>query len=72
MIYVEDDEHKHKVIKGFTQKYNVNKLIYFKTFQDIRLAIVRKKEIKKWRREKKNKLVNLKNPEWRDLSVDFE
>jgi putative endonuclease len=65
-------EHKHKVIKGFTQKYNVNKLIYFKTFQDIRLAIVRKKEIKKWRREKKNKLVNLKNPEWRDLSVDFE
>jgi putative endonuclease len=63
MIYDEDDEHKHKVIKGFTQKYNVNKLIYFETFQDIRLAIIR---------EKKNKLVRLKNPEWRDLSFDFE
>ncbi len=72
MIYVEDDEHKHKIIKGFTQKYNVNKLIYFETFQDIRLVIAREKEVKKWRREKKNKLVNLKNPEWRDLSLDFE
>jgi putative endonuclease len=58
MVYVEDDEHKYKIIKGFTQRYNVNKLIYFETFQDVRLAIARKKEIKKWRREKKNKLVS--------------
>ena len=65
-------EHKQKIIKGFTQKYNVNKLIYFETFQDVRLAIAREKEVKKWRREKKNKLVKLKNPEWRDLSFDFE
>jgi putative endonuclease len=64
-------EHKHKIIKGFTQKYNVNKLVYFETFQDVRLAIAREKEIKKWRREKKNKLVKLKNPEWRDLSFNF-
>ena len=71
MIYVEDDEYKHKIIKGFTQRYNVNKLIYFETFQDIRLAIARKKEIKKWRREK-NKLLILKNPEWRNLSFNFE
>ena len=65
-------EHKQKIIKGFTQKYNVNKLIYFETFQDVRMAIARKKEVKKWGREKKNKLVKLKNPEWRDLSFDFE
>ena len=54
MIYVEDDEHKHKIIKGFTQKYNVNELIYFETFQYVRLAIARGKEIKSWIREKKN------------------
>jgi putative endonuclease len=50
----------------------VNKLLYFETFQEVRLAIAREKEIKKWRREKKNKLVKLKNPEWRDLNFDFE
>ncbi|APF17266.1 GIY-YIG nuclease family protein [Caldithrix abyssi] len=65
-------EHKNKLIDGFTKKYNINKLVYYETFQDVRAAIEREKEIKKWRREKKNKLVNTKNPEWRDLSKDFE
>ncbi|MHB2154791.1 GIY-YIG nuclease family protein [Calditrichota bacterium GD2] len=65
-------EHKNKLIDGFTKKYNINKLVYYETFQDVRAAIEREKEIKKWRREKKNKLVNTKNPEWRDLSEDFE
>ncbi|MHB2154790.1 GIY-YIG nuclease family protein [Calditrichota bacterium GD2] len=65
-------EHKNKLINGFTKKYNINKLVYYETFQDVRAAIEREKEIKKWRREKKNKLVNTKNPEWRDLSEDFE
>ena len=46
-------EHKNKVIKGFIQKYNVDKLVYFELFQDIQLAIMREKEIKRWRREKK-------------------
>ncbi|HGY54546.1 MAG TPA: GIY-YIG nuclease family protein [Caldithrix abyssi] len=65
-------EHKNKLIDGFTKKYNIIKLVYYETFQDVRLAIEREKQIKKWRREKKNNLVNTLNPEWRDLSEDFE
>jgi len=61
-------EHKNKLIKGFTEKYNLNKLVYFEHTQDIYSAITREKEIKKWRREKKNKLVSLTNSEWQDLS----
>jgi putative endonuclease len=61
-------EHKNKLIKGFTEKYNVNKLVYFEETQDVTAAIEREKEIKKWRREKKNQLVNLMNPKWDDLS----
>lgn len=61
-------EHKNKLIEGFTEKYNVNKLVYFEETQDVNSAIAREKEIKKWRREKKNKLVNHMNPNWKDLS----
>ncbi|NOX88024.1 MAG: GIY-YIG nuclease family protein [Calditrichaeota bacterium] len=64
-------EHKNKLIDGFTQKYNINKLVYYEVFMDVRYAIEREKQIKKWRREKKNKLVNTKNPEWKDLSNDL-
>ena len=65
-------EHKNKLIDGFTKRYNIIKLVYYETFQDVRLAIEREKQIKKWRREKKNNLVNTMNPKWRDLSEDFE
>jgi putative endonuclease len=61
-------EHKTKVVPGFTEKYNVNKLVYFEETHDVRAAIAREKEIKKWRREKKNNLVVAVNPEWKDLS----
>ncbi len=61
-------EHKNKIIKGFTSKYNVNKLVYYEQTTDITSAIAREKEIKKWRREKKNALINSMNPEWNDLS----
>ena len=61
-------EHKNKIIQGFTQKYNLNKLVYFEETNDINAAITREKEIKKWRREKKDKLVNQLNPNWIDLS----
>ena len=64
-------EHKNKRIGGFTEKYNVKKLVYFEKTQDINAAIEREKEIKKWRREKKNQLVNLMNPKWDDLSSDW-
>jgi len=60
-------EHKNKLISGFTEKYNLSKLVYFEETQDILSAITREKEIKKWRREKKNQLVNKVNPVWEDL-----
>jgi len=49
-------EHKNKLVKGFTEKYKVNKLVYFEETGDVRSALTREKEIKKWRREKKNAL----------------
>jgi putative endonuclease len=61
-------EHKNKLIEGFSQKYNLNKLVYYEETRDIYVAISREKEIKKWRREKKNQLVNRINSDWRDLS----
>ena len=61
-------EYKNKLVKGFTEKYNVNKLVYFEETQDVTVTIAREKEIKKWRREKKNQLVNRMNPNWKDLS----
>ena len=61
-------EHKNKLIKGFTAKYNVNKLVYFDYTSDVKSAIVREKQIKGWTRQKKNELVQSINPEWKDLS----
>ena len=61
-------EHKNKQIVGFTEKYNLNKLVYFEETQEVYTAINREKEIKKWRREKKNQLVSQVNPGWQDLS----
>jgi len=64
-------QHKNKLIEGFTEKYNVNKLVYFEQSTDINSAITREKEITKWRREKKNKLVENTNKSWEDLSEQW-
>jgi putative endonuclease len=64
-------QHKNKLIPGFTCKYNVNRLVYFETTNDVRAAITREKEIKAWRREKKVALIESTNPQWRDLSEDW-
>ena len=61
-------EHKTKQVSGFTEKYNVGKLVYFEETPDVGIAIAREKEIKKWRRQKKNALVVALNPAWKDLS----
>ncbi|GAB4458789.1 MAG: GIY-YIG nuclease family protein [Anaerolineae bacterium] len=61
-------QHKQKQIDGFTAKYNVTKLVYYEETTDVKTALAREKEIKKWRREKKNMLVSAVNPVWRDLS----
>ena len=64
-------EHKNKLIEGFTKKYNLTKLVYFEQTDDVNTTIRREKEIKKWRREKKNILVESMNPNWDDLSEKF-
>lgn len=64
-------EHQKKLVKGFTEKYNVNKLVYFEETRDVIAAIAREKEIKKWRREKKNSLVLNINANWQDLSREL-
>jgi len=60
-------EHKQKIIKGFTNKYNVDKLIYFEQFDFIDLAIAREKQIKGYSRAKKKALVEQFNKEWKEL-----
>ena len=64
-------EHKNKSIEGFTKKYNVHKLVWYEWTEDVIGAISREKEIKKWRREKKNKLIEENNPMYKDLSNDL-
>jgi putative endonuclease len=61
-------EHKTKINKGFTYKYNCEKLVYYETFALMIEAIAREKQLKNWKREWKNELVNDFNPEWKDLS----
>jgi len=62
-------EHKNKLIEGFTKKYNLDKLVYFEHTADVNNAIRREKEIKKWRREKKNNLIESLNPGWAELTL---
>ena len=64
-------EHKNKLVKGFTSKYNLNKLVYFEETNDIRSAIVREKQIKGWLRKKKIELIDRENPTWNDLSSNW-
>ena len=65
-------EHKNKLLKGFTKKYNVNKLVYFEQTSDINEAIKREKILKKWNREWKIELIKKQNPEFKDLSSEWE
>ncbi len=62
-------EHKNKLIEGFSKKYNLTKLVYFEQFTNVNDAISREKEIKNWRREKKNALIETINISWKDLSI---
>ena len=64
-------EHKTGIKKGFTQKYGVNMLIYFETFQNIEEAIIREKRLKKWNRSWKIELVEEENKQWIELASDW-
>lgn len=59
-------EHKNKLVDGFTQRYNVHKLVYFEQYSEINDALKREKQLKRWARAKKNLLVESKNPNWED------
>ena len=65
-------EHRNKLVDGFTSKYNINKLVYVESTTDVTAAIQREKQIKGWNRNKKNELVESVNPEWEDLSKQWE
>lgn len=60
-------EHKNNLVEGFTNKYRVHTLVYFEEHSDINQAILREKQMKKWKREWKLNLIEKLNPEWRDL-----
>lgn len=64
-------EHKNKIIKGFTQKYGVDLLVYFEETNDINSAIKREKQLKTWNRSWKLELIEKSNPNWRDLYRDI-
>ena len=61
-------EHRnHLDPNSFTSQYNVHKLVYFEQTSDVRAALEREKQLKGWRRSKKNALIEKMNPEWKDL-----
>ena len=64
-------EHKSKMISGFTSKYKVTKLVYYKNYPTMPEAIAREKQIKGGSRQKKIDLINSMNPEWKDLYEEF-
>ena len=64
-------EHKNKLIPGFTEKYNVHKLVYFEKTTDVKAAIQREKNLKKWNRSWKIELIKKHNPQFKDLSEEW-
>ena len=64
-------EHRHKLVDGFTKRYNVTWLVYYEETSDVVAAIEREKQLKGWRRSKKVALIESMNPQWKDLSLEW-
>jgi putative endonuclease len=64
-------QHKNHRLEGFTDVYNCTRLVHWESFKEVANAIDREKQLKRWRREKKDCLVERKNPEWKDLAADW-
>ena len=64
-------EHKSELIEGFTKKYHLHNLVYYEVYEDVRSAITREKQLKKWKRNWKINLIKKMNPQWRDLYPDI-
>ncbi|HHX8657217.1 MULTISPECIES: GIY-YIG nuclease family protein [Vibrio diabolicus subgroup] len=65
-------QHKNGVVEGFTKKYNVHKLVYFELFEDMATAITREKQLKQWKRKWKLDLVRETNPNFLELSAEYQ
>ncbi|MFC1659155.1 GIY-YIG nuclease family protein [Pseudomonadota bacterium] len=65
------EEHKEKIIKGYTAKYDINKLVYYEVYEDVCAAIWREKIIKKWKRSIKFDAIERMNPDWNDLYFEL-
>ena len=61
-------EHKSHMLKGFTDKYNIDRLVYFESTPDVSAAIQREKQLKGWKRDRKIDLISAFNPKWADLT----
>ena len=64
-------EHKNNLIEGFTQKYDVHNLVYYEVTESVESAINREKQLKKWNRAWKIKLIEKTDPKWKDLYFNF-
>jgi putative endonuclease len=64
-------QHKYDSIEGFAKKYEVHRLVYYESYQDVHAAIAREKQVKRWRREKKIALIEKMNPRWQDLAESW-
>ena len=64
-------QHRNKMVQGFTQKYSVKRVVYYELHANAESAITREKQMKKWRRSWKIRLIEEKNPSWRDLYDDI-
>ncbi len=64
-------EHKNHLVKGFTNKYKITRLVYYESGSDVKAAISREKQIKGWLRKKKIALIESVNPEWKDISEEW-
>ena len=65
-------EHRSGFVEGFTKKYNIHKLVYYEEASYLRSALAREKQLKGWTRAKKNALIQRLNPEWKDLSANWD
>ena len=65
-------EHRNHLVDGFTKRYTVHKLVYYEHTSDVYSALEREKQLKGWTRAKKNALVVTMNPEWKDLSENWD
>jgi putative endonuclease len=64
-------QHREEVVRGFTKRYGIKRLVWFETHETMESAIIREKRIKRWPREWKYNLIHSINPTWRDLAEDF-